>query len=445
MSAFTRLTVIGSVRRAELAVPRDEPLGALIPQLIDLLTEPTGTVATPLALVTADGEQVDLDRSVQQQELPDGAALRLVRIDIAPPPPVVIDVTDALADALDARGDRWSDRARRGLGAVLAGTAMAVAAAPLAQLPERGLVVAGALIVLLLAAGISFGLLGRGRVAVMFAAAAAGATVPLAATSALQSSAGHVSSLLSPLSTALCAGGVVLLLGVGVALRDRGALAGGAIAVILGGIQIGLPLLGMPLQQMAAITGVLAALLIGLVPWAALSISGLTGLDDRAAEEGGITRVTADAAVDDAYRALNWSAVATAASLAISGAMLVAAGGVWSYCLAASLALVALLRTRAFPLRVPVLLLWAAALLIALTALPALNAALGAQLLAMIAVLVAIIAAAASLAQPRAHQRARLRALGNTVEMIAVTALIPLAVGVFGVYGDLLALFGGGA
>ena len=53
--------------------------------------------------------------------------------------------------------------------------------------------------------------------------------------------------------------------------------------------------------------------------------------------------------------------------------------------------------------------------------------------------------AVAGLARPRPHQRARLRSFGDVIEAVAVIALVPLVVGVFGIYADLLALFGGGA
>jgi hypothetical protein len=42
---------------------------------------------------------------------------------------------------------------------------------------------------------------------------------------------------------------------------------------------------------------------------------------------------------------------------------------------------------------------------------------------------------------PPAHTRARLRRAGNTLEMFAVVALLPVTLGVFGVYPDLLGTF----
>jgi hypothetical protein len=42
---------------------------------------------------------------------------------------------------------------------------------------------------------------------------------------------------------------------------------------------------------------------------------------------------------------------------------------------------------------------------------------------------------------PAAHQRASLRRLGNTLEAFAMVALIPVVLGVFDVYSDLLGAF----
>ena len=42
MVEFTRLTVIGSARKADLVVPNDEAVAGLMPRLMDLLDEPTG-------------------------------------------------------------------------------------------------------------------------------------------------------------------------------------------------------------------------------------------------------------------------------------------------------------------------------------------------------------------------------------------------------------------
>ena len=60
MSRFTRLTFVGSARRAEVVVPSDEAFAAMLPQILELLDEPAGLHPTAVALVRVTGDQVDL-------------------------------------------------------------------------------------------------------------------------------------------------------------------------------------------------------------------------------------------------------------------------------------------------------------------------------------------------------------------------------------------------
>ena len=48
--SYTRLTVIGSERKAELALPNSEPIGVLLPHVLELLEETPsgGAVLTPV-------------------------------------------------------------------------------------------------------------------------------------------------------------------------------------------------------------------------------------------------------------------------------------------------------------------------------------------------------------------------------------------------------------
>jgi hypothetical protein len=84
--------------------------------------------------------------------------------------------------------------------------------------------------------------------------------------------------------------------------------------------------------------------------------------------------------------------------------------------------------------------LWFAVLgggLIGLVGQPRLAAPQLAIILASVAAVVLIMV----LARPAAHQRAFLRRIGNFVEALAVIALIPLLLGMFGIFGDLLRAF----
>lgn len=450
MSIYTRLTVAGATRRAEVVVASTEPLGAALPRLLDLLGETEGTVARPLTLVTPDGEQVDIARSPQQLDLGDGTLVRLVRLDAAPPPPVVIDVTDAAADAHDARPDRWDDRAR----AIAGGSAIALAFATAGLLaPWSGTNSApGALLVItvaLTAVATGLGLGGLRRIAACVAAGAAGLIVPLllAATGALQVARfPGDDSLIAGIGAALATASTLVLLAIGVGRRSPGAAAGGALGAVLATLLLVLPLFGVGAVATAAVVGVVAAFATGPLPWVALSAAGLTDLDQRVADGERVARTRAFASIDDAYSALSWSVAATAIVLAVAGTTLVFADELWAGLLALAFALVAALRTRAFPLRTQGWMLWGAVAAIALSALLLHGTAIGFGWGgAAIAVVAAAIVAATIIVKPRAHVRARLRGLGNTIEALAVVALLPLLLGSLGIYAELLGMFGGGA
>ena len=446
---YTRLSVVGGSRRAEVVVANDEPLGGALPGLVEILGEQGGTVVRPLTLLTADGEQLDIARSPQQLDLADGSLLRLVRLDAAPPPPVVIDVTDAAALAHDTRADRWGDASR----AIAGGAGIALTAAAAGFLAPFGGPVAAAWGLLaaflaVLAVATILGLMRLRAVSTCLSAAAAGLTVPLGVASLTAASAeGYVSASATLLAAAviLAAGSTVVLLGRGVALRRPGATAGGALGAVLSVILLILLIAGMDAAPAAAVVGTVAAFATGPLPWIALSAAGLTVLDRRVADGERVARPHALASIDEAYSALTWSVALVAGVLGVTGVTLVLADDLWSGLLALAIALIAALRSRAFPLRVQVWALWA---VVAAIAIPAVLVHLAGELAwigVAAAVAGAVLIAVATLVRPAAHTRARLRGFGNVIETLAVVSLLPLLLGALGVYAELLAMFGGGA
>lgn len=445
MTIYTRLTVAGSERRAEVVVPSGEPVGAAIPRLLDLLGESAGTVARPLAVIAPDGEQIDIALTPQQLDLADGTLVRLVRLDAAPPPPVVIDVTDAAADAHDARPDRWDDRARTIAGGTGIAAAFAIAGwlSPWSSPTLAAFALLGAAVVLAaIATGLGLG--GLRRLSTCVSAAAAGLALPVGSATAGALASGP-SALLAGIAAALATASTVALLGVGVAHRRRGAASGGALGAVLSSLLLGLLLAGVDAVAASAITGVVAAFATGPLPWIALSSAGLTDLDQRAADGAPPARPRAFAAIDEAYAALTWSVAAVASVLGVTGVALALSGTIWTELLALAFFLVAALRTRAFPLRWQGWLLWAAAGVIAAAALTVLLVGGLGWVGAGVAVVVAALIATMVLVRPRPHVRARLRGLGNIVETLAVVSLIPLLVGALGIYAELLGMFGGGS
>ena len=89
MTDYTRLTIRGTANAADLVLPSDEPLAAMLPDVLSLLDEPAAS-ARPLTLVTVLGEQLNTALSLDEQDVRQGAIVALVRLDEAPPPPEVL-------------------------------------------------------------------------------------------------------------------------------------------------------------------------------------------------------------------------------------------------------------------------------------------------------------------------------------------------------------------
>jgi hypothetical protein len=448
VTGFTRLTVAGASRRAEVVVASGDPLGAALPSLLTLLDETGGTVARPVTLVAADGDQLDIARSPQQLDLVDGTLLRLVRLDTAPPPPVVIDAVDAAADAHDARVDRWDDRARATAGGTGIAAAFAAAGflAPFGDAVVAMWALAGAVVVLL-GAAVLLGLLGVRSVSGLVTVAAAGLALPLGVSASAAAAAAYspASAALLGAAGAIAAGSLAVLLGIGAARRAAGAAAGGGLGLVLSALLVVLLLAGVDAAASAAIAGTVAAFATGPLPWVALSAAGLTELDERVGAGERVSPARALARIDDAYAALTWSLAGVCAVLAVSGVALVLDGELWSGLLALAFALAAALRSRAFPLRAHAWMLWATTAAIGLVALVTQLTADRGWLGAAAAVLTAALIAVTVLIRPRAHVRARLRGLGNILETLTMVALLPLLLGALGVYAELLGMFGGGS
>ena len=187
-------------------------------------------------------------------------------------------------------------------------------------------------------------------------------------------------------------------------------------------------------------TAAVSVVVCGVLPRLALAASGLTGLDDHVVEGHPRRRDEVSMTVNDAYRLLSWVTFAVAVPIAVTGATLLASDDLWAVGVGLVVIIVSALRTRAFPLAVQQMALWSAVLaglLGGLLGQPRLDGPMVAAILAGISVLVLIMV----LARPAPHQRAFLRRIGNVIEALSVIALIPLLLGMFGIFRDLLGAF----
>jgi WXG100 protein secretion system (Wss), protein YukD len=479
VTAFTRLTVVGTTHRCELVVPSEEVLGAVLPRMLELVHEPAGPVTRPLRMVLPTGDQLDVARTPADQRLRDGAVVRLVRADEAPPPPQVVDVTDVLGDDFADRPDLWSARARTVTGSVaLAALGAAGAGLVPATTDQRLLTVAGLLVLTVLtgrlaaaratapradanAAGVrpADGVAGGVRPADANAAGvrpadgvAAAARAAALALTGLVLGVAAVTALRLALAPGVTATGWVLPVaiglgllgwtcagaGLGLGLGNRPVLAGSALG--LAAAAVPLAAAGTGADRAAALGATFAVLACGLLPRYAAAAAGLTALDT--ALLGGRSRPRRDVrqAVDRTYASLTWSVFGVSWTLAATGGVLLGSADLWAAGLGVAVGTVTALRTRAFPLAAQQGALWAAVVAALVVGgygrsglePPALLAGLAVPAVAVLALV---------LVRPPEHTRAALRQAGDAVEVVAVVALVPLLLGLFGVYADLLGTF----
>jgi hypothetical protein len=171
--------------------------------------------------------------------------------------------------------------------------------------------------------------------------------------------------------------------------------------------------------------------------------SGLTGLDDRRSGGVSVSRHEVGNALAATHRGLALATIATAVSAAAGGWLLTTAPEptVWTVALTSLVAVVLLSRARAFPLVAEVVALFAAAaLLVVRLVVLWMDHAAGAGPLAVLCA-AAVLPLLVLAVQPPEHVQVRLRRVGDLIESIGVIGLFPLAVGVFGIYGQLLNKF----
>ncbi|THA33497.1 type VII secretion integral membrane protein EccD [Streptomyces sp. A1547] len=440
---LSRVTLVGERRRADIVLPSDIPIGQLLPDVLLLLDDRAASRPMTRQLLTSDGSALPHDSTLQSAAIADGAVLRLVRIHAAPPAPVVHDVTDLVADDLDLQAWRWRPAARRASSGV-ATVAFAVTAALLAR-REFGLgALAGVLLavtLVLMAAGALVARIGQGnRGLATVLLLASGALSVLAAWTAAD--AYHWSGIVR---FAAVAGSVVLtlvLLGYFSPL-GRGGLIGAMAVATVTGLWAAVATVQDEPPRLGGVMALVSVLLLGVLPRLALMASGLTALDDRRSGGASVSRHEVGNALAATHRGLALATIATAASAAAGGWLLTLAAkpSVWTVALASLVAVVLLSRARAYPLVAEVVALLAAAgvLVVRLVVLwIGHDGGAGALAVLCVATLLPLLALAV---QPPEHVQVRLRRTGDMVESVGMVGLFPLAIGVFGVYGQLLDKF----
>ncbi|MUL43273.1 type VII secretion integral membrane protein EccD [Streptomonospora sp. PA3] len=441
MTSWSRVTLVGENRRVDAVLPAQEPIGALMPEVLRLLGDQVRNPALPVHLTTASGVHLDGDSTLADRGVSDGDVLRLVRVDEPVPAPVVHEVPDAVGDVLDGNLGRWNPAAARWS----ATGAVTVLALAIGALLWTG--TGGASGVLALSASAA-ALLGLGLTLAATWREPAGTALAIAGGAlggeALWLAAGVYGwpgwALWCGL--AAIAGAVVIGLGLTTPL-GRGGTIGGAVTLALTAVWAGGSALGMPVSQVGAAVAIACVVVLSLVLRFAMAMSGLTALDDRRGGGSAVARSDVMTALANAHRTMTIATVAAAVSAGVAGVGLAADLGGWTAALAGLLAIVIGSRSRLFPLILQKAPLMAAALAIVVAlafawveqSAWALWPAIG----GLLAVL--LIPAVVLSSDPADHTRARLRRIANRFEAVAVIVLIPVAIGSFGTYERLINTF----
>ncbi|MFH9476815.1 type VII secretion integral membrane protein EccD [Streptomyces anulatus] len=443
-SELSRVTLVGERRRADIVLPSDTPIGQLLPDILQLLDDRAASRPLTRQLITSDGSALPHDSTLASAGVGDGAVLRLVRTHAAPPAPVVHDVTDQVADNLDLQAWRWRPAARR----VTAGAstvAFAVIAALLARrefpLGSLALALAVATAVLLVGGALCArtGTGNRGlATALLFVSGGLGVLTAWTAADAYDWSG---QARLAAVATAVAL--ALLLLGFFSPLGRGGLIGAGATAAVAAVWEAVAAVEPDP-ARLGAVMAVFSVVLLGMLPRLALMASGLTALDDRRSGGASVSRHDVADALAATHRGLALATVVTAASATGAGWLLTLTPRptVWTVLLPSLVAVVLLSRARAFPLVAEVVALFAAAavLLVRLVMLWMEQGSGGAGPVVVLGT-AALLPLLALAVEPPEHVRVRLRRTADLIESIGMVGLFPLAIGVFGMYGQLLDKF----
>lgn len=426
MNDFVRLVVLGSSYRATISVPSNEPLSQSIPDIVELISEPKNL--TGHTLVTRLGEEIDVTLTPLDQQLRSGTVLRLLPITAAPQPPEVAEVSDAIIEYFEGNKTGWNATNRFTLGAIV----LAITTLLILSFPDIPSWVPVSLIgaSFITASALSWLISTK---AGLFAASVGFGAIPSAFGSLSLLNPEIPPSLVLPLAIATA----WLLIG---AAATKQALLGAITALLFSAVQISLSLLGLNAEQTASVIAVLVILALGILPTLALNISGVTKLDYEAMEGEKINRLGTLQRTAQAYKSFSWAIYAIASYGCIALISLLSVANIWANLLATALVLVMLLRTRITPFAYQSWALWIGAI-IGLVVGALSNTVFYTPLIASILGTIALATILLTTIRPNKASRIRLRRTGDIIETLATIAALPLTLGIFNIYAQLLEVF----
>lgn len=122
-----RVTVVGSTRRLDATLPDSVPVAELLSDVVDMLGESENGVALEWRLTRVGGQALDPELSLAEQDVVEGTMLFLRDRSNAPPAPLLDDFAGRVAVAVDAQRGRWTSAMTPAVLAWLGGACLAAA------------------------------------------------------------------------------------------------------------------------------------------------------------------------------------------------------------------------------------------------------------------------------------------------------------------------------
>lgn len=438
MSAgYTRVTITSAERNVEMLLPSQRELDTLMPEILRMVEGPSYSTERPKALTLTSADMSSLlgHQSLQDAGIRDGSVLSLDRRDEAVPAPLVYDLaeqTENLAhnDVPEQHLDSTRITSAALFTVLLIGALITAVHAVKPQYPSlwsQDLSTA-ALIGLALtprrrvAWDVEFLTLSAAALALTYYWGPAESTfhdwlLPAWAAGALicwQISRRHWWSVLITFSAA----GLLTLSwwGTGQLLTEP--------------------------EQLSATAGIASAVLLGFAPRLALMLSGMNSLDDRISGGERPRLARAETAFRNAHHGLIASVVLCALSLTLAvHGLLEQNPTVWTFPLACALTLLTALRARSMPLATERAALLTAAAISGMIIANTLTLWLPWWIPVTVAGVLASICLLLRLVGLPDHVAARLRLSARRLETLTALSLLPLLLGLFGLYSRLTATF----
>lgn len=433
---YVRVTITTERRNVEMLLPAYRQVAELMPEILQICgTSSTHHTPQALTLTPVGSATLRAHQSLNDAGVGNGAVLALDRRDEAVPRPVIYDLAEETesmevpaTSVLSVNLDRLVTTAVF----VLFGLIGLVIATEVFDIPQPAwwsLGIAGAALVLL--AVIPVRLFSWDAEFIVFSAAALGLAYYWGLPDFLWSEWVVPVWLLA-----------VLICWLAARRLWKSLLATGLAAAALVVLWWGSWQLFASHQQVVAVAGIGTVVLLGLAPRLALATSGMNRLDDDVAQGDRPSVPQAEAAFIRAHAGLAAAVILCAVSVTLAVHGLLDGGFTrWTLPLAILLVVLTALRARSMPLAIERAALLASAAASSLFILLALTDHLPSWLLLTIPVVLALLPVLLRVITVSAHHRAQLRIYARRLEGLATLALLPLLIGLFGIYSQLTNTF----